>query len=426
MSFSNQEIELINSYGPFNHSVWEKNGFKFSNEEVLEGRANFLVYKIKELIELNYSLEQIKEMSIIDIGCYDGFILHQLSHLPFKKMIGVEPRAKNIEKGRGIRKILGIEEIVDFQCSTLEELDENIKFDIVICIGVLHHVESISNAINKLDRICQKMLVLNNLVLSSDHITDKFKVDIEMKDIIYSNESMCGLTGQKFESNYYDGSAASTSVISIPSIETMIMYLKSLGHHKFSIVASPEDFSKVLVKNIRPSKEVLLYSLKTDNNVNSNVLEVIYKYENGIMNTILEEDLVKGIYEYYVSGIKNDEIYNKHKLIFDYIEGFNNEVLTKIDDYRISEIEIIKTLRYNTRDKVTFEYAKIKVFNNLLLDSISLLEQVVQKINSDWRTCYRSFFLLSKIYSLLNDDSTSNRYYKLCKQCNPEFPLLLN
>lgn len=101
-------------------------------------------------------------------------------------------------------------------------------------------------------------------------------------------------------------------------------------------------------------------------------------------------------------------------------------MLTKTDDYRISEIEIIKTLRYNTRDKVTFEYAKIKVINKLLLDSISLLEQVVQKINSDWRTCYRSFFLYSKVYSLLNDDSTSNRYYKLCKQCNPEFPLLNN
>jgi ATP-dependent Lon protease len=34
--------------------------------------------------------------------------------------------------------------------------------------------------------------------------------------------------------------------------------------------------------------------------------------------------------------------------------------------------------------------------------------------------------LTTLIYSLLNDDSTSNRYYKLCKQCNPEFPLLLN
>lgn len=92
------------------------------------------------------------------------------------------------------------------------------------------------------------------------------------------------------------------------------------------------------------------------------------------MNTILEEDLGKEIYQYYVCRIKNDEIFNKHKLIFNSIEGFNSEVLTKIYDYRISEIEIIKTLRYNTRDKVTFEYAKIKVINILLFDSISLIE----------------------------------------------------
>ena len=38
-------------------------------------------------------------MSIADIGCYDGWILHELSDLPFKRMVGIEPRQKNIDKG---------------------------------------------------------------------------------------------------------------------------------------------------------------------------------------------------------------------------------------------------------------------------------------------------------------------------------------
>lgn len=42
--------------------------------------------------------------------------------------------------------------------------------------------------------------MLNNLVLISDRIADKFKIDI--KDIIYTNESLCSLIGQKFESIY--------------------------------------------------------------------------------------------------------------------------------------------------------------------------------------------------------------------------------
>ena len=39
-------------------------------------------------------------MSIIDVGCYDGWILHQLSNLPFNQMVGIEPREKNIIKGK--------------------------------------------------------------------------------------------------------------------------------------------------------------------------------------------------------------------------------------------------------------------------------------------------------------------------------------
>ena len=44
---------------------------------------------------------EIKDFSILDIGCNDGWVLHQLSDLPFKKMVGIEPREKNIEKGDG-------------------------------------------------------------------------------------------------------------------------------------------------------------------------------------------------------------------------------------------------------------------------------------------------------------------------------------
>ena len=44
-------------------------------------------------------------MKILDVGCNDGWILHQLSDLPFKKLVGIEPRKKNIEKGKLARKI---------------------------------------------------------------------------------------------------------------------------------------------------------------------------------------------------------------------------------------------------------------------------------------------------------------------------------
>jgi hypothetical protein len=421
MKLTINDIEIINSLGPYNHSVWKKNGVVVTQEEVLAGRADFLISKIREIITKNFSLSQIRKMSIVDIGCYDGYILQQLTDLPFKKMVGIEPRQKNIDKGKGIRKVLGIKEKIQFKRNTLEGLG-NEKFDIVMCIGVLHHVESISVAINKLDSICNKMMILENLCIPSVHITDKFKTDIEMKDVIYKTENLCGITGQKFESSYYDGSAASTSVISIPSIETMMMHLSSLGHTKFAVAASPEDFSRAMKKNTRPSKEVLIYSIKEAPKVS--VDNAIYNYEVGIIETYLEVGLVKTLYDKYVLKKKNAGEEKNYTAVINYIDGKSNKVPITSVTQSEAKTEIMRSLRFNTNDKLTFEYAKLKYRDKQAEESIALLSQVVQKINSDWRTCYRSFYLLSKIYTDLKKRGIAKKYLKLCKSCNPDYPLI--
>ena len=423
MKLTSNDIEIINSLGPYNHSVWRKGKIVVTQEEVIEGRADFLVLKIREVITKNFSIAQIRKMSIVDIGCYDGYILQQLADLPFKKMVGIEPRQKNIDKGKGIRKVLGIKEKIHFKRNTLENLG-NEKFDIVMCIGVLHHVESISVAIKKLDSICNKMMILENLCIPSIHITDKFKVDIEMKDVIYKNENLCGITGQKFESSYYDGSTASTSVISIPSIETMMMHLSSLSHTKFTVAASPEDFSKAMKKNTRPSKEVLIYSLKESESVSSTVKNTIYKYESGMIKTSLNNDLIKILYDKYVLDKEIIKVEHNHKIVFEYIDGISDKLPTLPGLQKDASHEIIKSLRFNKVDKINFEYAKMQYLNKELKNSINTLEKIVQKINSDWRTCYRAFFLLSQIYYELKNPILSKKYFKLCKSCNPDYPLI--
>jgi hypothetical protein len=50
MNLTFNKIEYINSLGPFNHSAWRKGELCITQEEVLEGRADFLVSKIREII----------------------------------------------------------------------------------------------------------------------------------------------------------------------------------------------------------------------------------------------------------------------------------------------------------------------------------------------------------------------------------------
>ena len=417
-------IEKINSYGPFNHSVWRTSDSKITNEEGLSGRADFLAKSIKKTIVKNFTISDLKKMSIVDVGCYDGWILHQLNQLPFSKMIGIEPREKNIIKGKKIRKILGIKTSTKFRRGSIDTLGKE-HFDIVLCVGTLHHVESIPSALRKLDSICKKMLILETLCLPSKHITDSLKSDLELKDIIYQfKKKICGITGQKYESSYYDGSASETSVVSIPTIESLLMYLDVLGYERVRIVSHPHDFLKVMKENKRPSQEVLLYAIKTKKRKNETVLKYIQNYERSMVETIIPKKHILPLYEQYCLQ-KNIIPSNITKKIMSHI-NWNDGAITSLKKHFKNEyeIEIIKNLRFNPEDKIAFEYAKILYVQQEYEKSIKVLKAIIQKQNADWRSVYRSFYLLAKTYQKLGKPNEYKHYKNLCKTCHPNFSLV--
>ena len=54
MKITPEEIEEINAYGPFNHSVWRGRGISVTNEERLAGRAAFLGETIRKILLKTY------------------------------------------------------------------------------------------------------------------------------------------------------------------------------------------------------------------------------------------------------------------------------------------------------------------------------------------------------------------------------------
>ena len=241
-------IELINSYGPFNHSPWEGKGIRVSHEENLDGRAVFLAREIRKIIKANFTDSDIKRMTIADVGCYDGWILHQLSDLPFKKMVGIEPRKKNIMKGEGVRKLLGIRTRVKFRIGDIEKLGEE-KFDIVLCIGTFHHLESIAFAMKNLDVMTKKLLIVDTICLPSKYLTKELEKDLELKDQIYQiKPRRFGLVGEKYESDYSDGSISPTTVVKVPSMESLVLHFVILDFNPIKIFPVRKAFARGMKK----------------------------------------------------------------------------------------------------------------------------------------------------------------------------------
>ncbi len=421
---TSEQIELINAHGPFNHSTWSHGDISVTNEERLSGRGEYLVGLISKAITGRFTMDEIRQMSIADIGCYDGWILHQLSDLPFKSMVGIEPRKKNIDKGIFIRDALGINSEVEFKCGDLSVLESE-QFDIILCIGVIHHLESPTEALELLRKGTKKFLFLETICLSSKYMGKSFRKEIEMKDVVYNyKDKICGVSGQKYESAYYDGSTMHLSVVSIPSVESLIMSMR-IKFENVTIEAGPETYRKAFVNYDRNFNAVCLSaSAKSKDQTMVEKMDWINDYEKKMTTVVLKRSHVEPLYNKFVKNQRSCgrrfsvivfSIYLSSK---SFLAGVCRSILNNWYQGE-TKLEIIKNLKYNPPDKLSFEFGKILFQTGEFNEAITVLEGITQKLNADWRCVYRSFYLLNQIYIEVGNMEKANIYKKLCNMSNP-------
>ena len=427
MTYLNEEkIELINAHGPFNHSVWTDGKNIVTQEERLSGRGKFLVKSIRSAILKQFTHEELSKMSIADVGCYDGWILQELSDLPFKRMVGIEPRQKNIEKGEFIRNIFNIDSRVEFQCADLNILNSE-TFDIILCVGVIHHLDSPSYAIELISKAAKKFIFIETICLSSIYQNKAFKKEIEMKDIVYKyKEKISGMSGQKYESSYYDGSAENFSVVNIPSLNTLIMSL-NIKFINVKVEVDTETYRKAFDNYDRHFQAVCL-SAEVDNigedkdKDKDNEFNWIKDYEKNMVEGLLFRRHIEPLY--YKLHQNSYKWSWKSFSLNTYLSSRGvlsllSKSLLNITYKNKFEREIISNLKYNTIDKLGLEFGKILFDLKEYDQAIIVLKLITSKINSDWRSVYRSYYILFRIYTILNLGKEAKRYKDLFIIANP-------
>jgi SAM-dependent methyltransferase len=427
---SAEQIEELNAHGPYSMAVWRSGGVSVGNEEGLTGRSAYFVKLIREAILKNFTIEQLKSFSILDIGSNDGWVLHQLSDLPFAKMVGIEPREKNIAKGRKVREILKLENAVDYRVGDIESLGAE-EFDIVICAGVLYHVESIPVALRNIRNVCKKMVFIESRCLSDGHLTPDLMAEVEMRDLVYQfKEKQCGITVQKYESGYHDGSAKSATIVNVPSVSSLLMNLWLLGFENIDVVADPETYRSLVWQDKRPLSGVCITATvhqQPDVMVNEES-KWIDEYEKGLEREILPRTLVEPFYRLLVLNDLSFTLTENLKKIHEYLlsNGENSDLIRDLlptpNNGKYAS-EIVQNWRYSPCDKISLEFGKILKFEGKFDDALDVLKGITSKLNADWRAVYRSFNLISQIYQELGKTTEAEKYKELCLKSNYKFPV---
>ena len=427
------DIELANAYGPYAHGTWGGQNVTIGNEEALAGRGKFLVNLIRSEILRRYSLEKIQSMTLVDVGCYDGWLLCQLAELPFRHLIGIEPRKKNIEKGLTIRRLLGIETRCEFRQGSIEDLGEVLageKAEVVVSTGLLHHLSSTADGVARLHAICSGMLFVETICLPSTIEDHRLRDILELKDLPYFfKRPVYGMTGHKLESGYYDGSATKMAVVSLPSIETLRMFLDVQGFSNIRVVADPEAYSRAVQGGWRSFSAVCLTAdVDSQRDTASETAGWVSEYEGGLMRILLPESLAR---ELFLRECQNDRSVRLSLLGF-VVTGFlfahgwklkfwRNVLRWKVRDRYAREI--LQNLRHAPRDKIALEYGKCLISESRYPEAEQVLFTITRRLNADWRSVYRAFCLLAWLLRLRGDLTGATRYEEMCLIANPQFPM---
>lgn len=78
------------------------------------------------------------------------------------------------------------------------------------------------------------------------------------------------------------------------------------------------------------------------------------------------------------------------------------------EEFNYKQIEILKNLHYFIDDKIKYEFTKENFYKKEFNYSYDLLSEIINKLNSDFRSVYRFYYLLYKICKKNNDIKNAN------------------
>ena len=145
--------EEIQKFSNLAEEWWDVNG-KFKPLHMFNPvRIEYITQKIKDHFEINNEAKNyLKDLNILDIGCGGGLISEPLARLG-GNVTGIDASEKNIKVANihSRKNKLNIRYIN----KSPEQLNEFEKFDVILNLEIVEHVENVELYINS----CHKLLI---------------------------------------------------------------------------------------------------------------------------------------------------------------------------------------------------------------------------------------------------------------------------
>ncbi len=152
--------EEIQKFSRLAEEWWDVNG-KFKPLHMFNPiRIEYITETIKKYYKLKSKANFLKGLKILDIGCGGGLISEPMSRLG-AKVTGIDASEKNIEVAKLHAKKNSLD--INYLNTSPEKLDELEKYDIVLNLEIVEHVENVNLYIKS----CNKLLKQSGLMFTA-------------------------------------------------------------------------------------------------------------------------------------------------------------------------------------------------------------------------------------------------------------------
>ena len=149
-SINKQEIEKFSEIAA---EWWSPNGKFKPLHKFNPIRIQYLKENIIEHFRLKHSSRPLKKINILDIGCGGGLLSEPMSRLG-ANVTAIDASKKNIEVAKFHAKKNNLK--INYLCSSPEKLNIKKKFDVILNMEIIEHVDDINFFIKKSSNLLKK------------------------------------------------------------------------------------------------------------------------------------------------------------------------------------------------------------------------------------------------------------------------------
>ena len=149
-SVNKKEIEKFSKMA---EEWWDPNGKFKPLHKFNPIRIKYIKENIIKHFKLKNSIKPLKSINILDIGCGGGLLSEPMTRLG-AKVIGIDASKKNIEIAKFHSKKNKLK--IDYFCKSPENLKNKKKFDVVLNMEIIEHVENVNFFINASSKLLKK------------------------------------------------------------------------------------------------------------------------------------------------------------------------------------------------------------------------------------------------------------------------------